>query len=119
MSDEPLLFSQKEACRRLGICPKTLIKVLDKEGLSYRAVGKRRKFTQADLEAYIEGRRRVWGESGALSDSARAHGLVRGLRMSAAQPAVYPARAQSGDRGFGCSDRLEIRGLRCYVIFLI
>jgi excisionase family DNA binding protein len=55
-----LLIRQDEACRRLGICPRTLLGEIKAGRLQYVLVGKRRHFKPADLDAYIERQTRGW-----------------------------------------------------------
>src|SRR6266478_3105634 len=49
-----LLISQREACQRLGVSRPTLIAEIEAGRLRYVLVGRRRKFTPAELAAYIE-----------------------------------------------------------------
>lgn len=63
---EPLLISQGEATRQLGISRLTLIAEIKKGRLRYVLVGSRRKFKPEDLRSYIERQGRGCEEDGAL-----------------------------------------------------
>jgi excisionase family DNA binding protein len=79
MSD-PLLISQTEACRRLGVSRPTLIAEIKAGRLRYVRVGRRRKFRPSELEAYVE--RQVQGWDG--TDARRRGGV--GQRTGASRP---------------------------------
>lgn len=80
MSD-PLLVSQSEACRRLGVSRPTLIAEIKAGRLSYVRVGRRRKFKPGQLEAYIERQVQGWtGNDARRHDGARQRSTASRLR---------------------------------------
>lgn len=54
----PLLFTEDEAAARLAICPRTLRKARQAGRLSYILIGRAVRYSLADLEAFIDSRRR-------------------------------------------------------------
>jgi excisionase family DNA binding protein len=48
-----LLISQGEACQRLGVSRLTLIREIEAGRLRYVLVGKKRRFSPSELEAYV------------------------------------------------------------------
>jgi excisionase family DNA binding protein len=54
-----LLLTHKEAAERLGICQKTLLKLVVSGKISYVLVNRRRRYTQAALDAFLSSEART------------------------------------------------------------
>jgi excisionase family DNA binding protein len=52
-----VLLTAREAAAYVGVHPNTVYNAAKSGDLSYRAIGRLRRFTQADLDAWTQGRR--------------------------------------------------------------
>ena len=58
--NERLLIAQREAASRLGVSLKVFRREVEAGNIRFVRIGKRRRFTEADLLEFIERRRVAW-----------------------------------------------------------
>jgi len=84
MNAPRLLIDQREAAERLGLSAKLFRREVESGNIRFVLIGKRRRFTEADLEEFIERKRIAWPAAKAGSSTA-GHSRRIGTMISPSQ----------------------------------